>query len=143
MRGDIVIFESAVSDLRLVKRVIGVPGDSFKMVNNRVFLNGEQLPYTLESVNDLGTVLNESIDGVEHKIRLEPFQASVLASFPEISIPEDYYFVLGDNRDNSNDSRFISFVPRDEIIGRTKTVVMSHDFDNYYLPKKNRFFKTL
>lgn len=141
--GDIVIFESKVSNLRLVKRVIGAPGDRFRMENNRVFINGEQLPYKVESVSEFGTILNENINGVEHKIRLEPFLQSDLATFPEVTIPKDFYFVLGDNRDNSNDSRFISFIPRDEIIGRTKTVVMSHDFDNYYLPKSKRFFKAL
>ena len=142
-RGDIVIFESAVSKVRLVKRVIGLPGDTVEMDNNHVILNGNMLPYKIEQSSELGTILEETIDQNVHKIRLEPYRSSPLASFPKITIPNDYYFVLGDNRDNSNDSRFISFIPRDEIIGRSSSVVMSHDFDNYYLPKKDRFFKSL
>jgi signal peptidase I len=50
---------------------------------------------------------------------------------------------LGDNRDNSSDSRVIGFVPRDEIIGRAKKVVMSVDYENYYIPRWDRFWKTL
>jgi signal peptidase I len=142
-RGDIVVFESEVSDLRLVKRVAGIPGDQIAMKGNQLWLNGEALPYSVEQTSEAEAILRESLGSIKHEIRLDLNHPSPLSSFPPVTIPEDYYFVLGDNRDNSNDSRFISFIPRDEIIGRTSTVVMSHDFDNYYLPKKDRFFKKL
>lgn len=142
-RGDIIVFESEASGVRLVKRVVGIPGDQIAMRDNQLWLNGEALPYTVEQVNSAEAILHEFLGNIDHKIRLDLNHPSPLSSFPLVTIPEDFYFVLGDNRDNSNDSRFISFVPRDEIIGRTSTVVMSHDFDNYYLPKKDRFFKKL
>jgi len=142
-RGDIVVFDSAKSDLRLVKRVVGVPGDVVAMRDNQVWLNGETLPYIVERASPTEAFLLESLGEVEHAIRLDLLDPSPRANFPAVRIPGDYYFVLGDNRDDSNDSRFISLVPRHEIIGRTSSVVMSHDFDNYYLPKKGRFFKKL
>lgn len=142
-RGDIIVFESEVSDLRLVKRVVGLPGDQIAMRDNQLWLNGEALPYVIEYRSEDEAILRETLGAIEHDIRLDLHHPSPLASFSPVTIPEGFYFVLGDNRDNSNDSRFISFVPRDEIIGRTSTVVMSHDFDNYYLPKKDRFFKKL
>jgi len=142
-RGDIVVFESAVSKLRLVKRVVGIPGDKIAMRDNQVWLNDEPLPYIVEHSSDSEAILMETLGNVDHEIRLDLNRPSPLASFPPVTIPKGFYFVMGDNRDNSNDSRFISFVPRDEIIGRASSVVMSHDFDNYYLPKKDRFFKKL
>lgn len=51
--------------------------------------------------------------------------------------------VLGDNRDNSADSRFYGFIPRDEIVGNAKTVVISLNYDDYYIPRADRFFRPL
>lgn len=142
-RGDVIVFESEVSELRLVKRVVAVPGDTIAMDANQVWLNGNPLPYTIEANSNTETVLLENLGDIQHLIRLDKQRPSILSSFSEIPIPKDFYFVLGDNRDNSNDSRFISLVPRDEIIGRATTVVMSHDYDNHYLPKDNRYFLPL
>lgn len=57
--------------------------------------------------------------------------------------PDRIKQVVGGSRDNSADSRVISMVPRDEIVGRAKRVVMSLNYENYYIPRKNRFFHTL
>lgn len=57
--------------------------------------------------------------------------------------PDRIKQVLGHGRDNSADSRVIGMVPRDEIVGRSKRVVMSLNYENYYIPRKNRFFHTL
>lgn len=144
-RGDIIIFNSAVSKKRLVKRVIGVPGDSVSMLNNRLTINGVELEYTLSNSTlnaEHSSDLDEDLLGVKHQIRIDN-KAGPAANFLETRVPENMYLALGDNRDNSVDSRYIGFVPRSEIIGRSNSVVMSFDYDDYYLLRKERFFKTL
>jgi signal peptidase I len=70
---------------------------------------------------------------------------SVLArrSFGPVIVPAGHYFVMGDNRDNSADSRYFKFVPEDEIVGRSSRVALSFDYDNYLIPRWDRFFKPL
>ncbi len=137
--GDIVIFDSAVSDKRLVKRVIGVPGDRIEMRNNRLAVNGQWLSYSNVSSNDNDR--QEGLTAKRHIVRWQ--QHGSLASFNAVQVPEGHYLVLGDNRDNSADSRVIGFVPREEIVGRSRMVVASLDYDNYFLPRQERFFKAL
>ncbi|WDE10347.1 signal peptidase I [Thalassomonas haliotis] len=142
MRGDIVIFDSKVSDIRLVKRVIGLPGDTVAMQDNILKINGEQLSYQALSQQESQADNIEYLPGMKHQIRVQQ-NGSSLSSFKEVTVPEGHYLVLGDNRDNSTDSRVIGFVPRNEIVGRSKTVVMSFDYDNYYLPRSERYLHTL
>jgi len=140
---DIIIFDSVASDKRLVKRVIGVPGDKVSMKNNRLFINGQAIAY---KAKELGIKSHhksiETINGQSHTIRLNNV-ASQLANFSAVTVPADKYLVLGDNRDNSADSRVIGFVPRDEIIGRSSKVAFSLNYDNYFLPRSERFFHQL
>ncbi len=140
--GDIIIFDSKISDKRLVKRVVGVPGDIVEMRNNVLWVNGQKLSYHIISKNLQSTDKIENLSGVKHQIRVK-LSASSRSSFEPVKVPQDYYLVLGDNRDNSADSRFIGFVPRNEIVGRSQNVVMSLDYDNYYLPRSERFLHTL
>ncbi len=142
-RGDIVIFDSAKAEKRLVKRVIGLPGDSVSMINNLIYLNGEPLKYKIVSSHLNDIILEEQLTQSTHKIRLERPIQNRADSFTPITIPEKFYLVLGDNRNNSADSRFIGFIPREEIIGRSRHVVMSLDYDNYYLPRADRFLQKL
>lgn len=137
IRGDIIIFDSKAADKRLVKRVVGVPGDTLSMRNNVLTLNGKVLAYSSLDRQDS----YENLDGVEHMIRTRP--KSRYANFGPIKVPKAQYLVLGDNRDSSADSRVIGLVPRSEVIGRSRQVVMSLDYDNYYLPRQTRFIKTL
>ena len=141
-RGDIVVFESAVSDKRLVKRVIGVPGDVISMQNNELTINGKGLSYQVTDEGEEHTDLNENLLGINHSVRVTK-NALSLDSFSSIIVPEGNYMVLGDNRDNSADSRVIGFVPREEIIGRARHVVLSFNYDNYYIPRSDRFFYKL
>ncbi|WP_281558518.1 signal peptidase I [Thalassomonas sp. RHCl1] len=141
-RGDVVIFDSQVSDIRLVKRVIGLPGDTVEMQDNALIINGEQLSYQALSLTASQADSIEYLPGMKHQIRVRQ-NGSTLSSFREVTVPQGHYLVLGDNRDNSTDSRVIGFVPRHEIVGRSKTVVMSFDYDNYYLPRGERYLHTL
>ncbi|MCO4798678.1 MAG: signal peptidase I [Colwelliaceae bacterium] len=135
---DIIIFESKAANKRLVKRVIGVPGDIVSMNNNVLTINGMKLTYQVLSKNDDKQVLNEIINQSPHNIQITNTQSS-LTSFNPVKVPKGYYLALGDNRNNSADSRVIGFVPRDEIIGRSSKVVLSFNYDNYFIPRSDRF----
>lgn len=142
-RNDIIIFDSKIADKRLVKRVIGLPGDQISMVDNIIYLNGKSLEYkTIQQYRDY-LIVEEKLSTQTHKIRLEhPVINRTVQIFPH-TIPKGSYLVLGDNRNNSADSRYIGLVPRKEIIGRARYVVMSLNYDNYYLPRSNRFIQKL
>lgn len=142
-RGDIIIFDSKASDKRLVKRVIGIPGDTISMLHNRLTINGQALPYQIRQSSAQMLDIVENLEGLEHDIRVQLNANPQYTSFSPISVPDDYYLVLGDNRDNSADSRVIGLVPRAEIVGRSREVIMSLNYDNYYLPRPERFFKNL
>lgn len=140
--GDVVIFDSEVSDKRLVKRVIGTPGDVISMNGNNLFINGEALSYQSLAQSAGSTDYIESFGGVAYRVRKSSMKQS-FDSFQSVVVPEDHFLVLGDNRDNSADSRFIGFVPRHEIVGRSESVAFSLDYDNYFLPRVERFFTSL
>ena len=139
---DIIIFDSVVSDKRLVKRVIGVPGDTVAMDSNRLIINGQALNYAL----------HRKVSGGRHEVESFQDQSRVLTitqkgtpidSFASVKVPDDHYLVLGDNRDLSADSRVIGFVPRNEIVGKSTKVAFSLDYENYFLPRVDRFFHQL
>ena len=137
-RGDIAVFDSKVAEKRLVKRVIGVPGDTVAMQNNRLFINGQAISYTATSNGDW----LEHLPGKNHIVRVDP-HAQTYANFGPVTVPAGQYLMLGDNRDNSADSRAIGFVPRSEFVGRSRSVVMSLDYEDYFLPRAERFFHGL
>ncbi len=142
-RGDIVIFDSRAADKRLVKRVIGVPGDVVEMREGRLIVNGTPAEYSDARTEDEALITLEEIGAEAHRVRLEPMRPRRADSFGPVHVPDEHYLVLGDNRDNSADSRFYGFVPRREIVGRTRTVVVSLDRDRYFLPRSDRFFDSL
>lgn len=139
---DIIIFDSKTADLRLVKRVIGIPGDTVEMRNNMLYINSKPLEYQPLSSNTNTLDKLEKLGDVTHKVRFHK-TPSQLSSFNPVIVPDNHYMVMGDNRDNSSDSRVIGFIPRHEIIGKTESVVMSLNYDNYYIPRKERFFHQL
>lgn len=140
--GDIIIFDSKVKHEKLVKRVIGVPGDVIALKDNILYINGNKLSYKLVESSANYTDEIENLFGIKHTIRIKN-GGSPYSSFLSVEVPRDHYLVLGDNRDSSADSRFIGFVPRDEIVGRSKSIVLSLNYDNYYMPRSNRFFRNL
>ncbi len=148
--GDIIIFDSNVSDKKLVKRVIGLPGDVVSMSNNKLTINGSPLQYSLSksasqestSSSQKYAIQTEQLFGIKHQIKISS-EHSPLSNFSPVKVPKNHYLVLGDNRDNSADSRVIGFVPRNEIVGRATKVVFSLNYNNYYLPKSERFLVDL
>ena len=151
-RGDIVVFFSPADGKRLVKRIVGVPGDAIAMLNNQLLINGKAAEYeTLdrkiinqiephEQLNHL--FFGEIIAGQTHPVMITPTRPS-FRSFAPVIVTERHYFLMGDNRDNSADSRFFGFVERKQIVGRATAVVISLKPDEYYLPRWERFFQKL
>ena len=143
-RGDIIVFDSKVSDLRLVKRVIGIPGDTLEMNANQLIINGINQKYHYDKELNYKTEidLTEDLMGLEHSIRLMPYRSG-RTNFGPIKVPDNYYFAMGDSRDNSADSRMIGFIPRNEIIGRTRRTLLSIDLDQYFNPRFDRLLHQL
>ncbi len=130
-RGDIIVFHYPVDPTQhFVKRVIGLPGDRLRMVNKKVLINGHPLeePYVhfLEPPNNLFRDDFPRTDipapFLEGKWWLE---MKKLVENGQLIIPEGHYFVMGDNRDDSQDSRYWGFVPRENIIGRPLLIYWS------------------
>ncbi|WP_158970713.1 signal peptidase I [Paraglaciecola sp. L3A3] len=138
-RGDIVTFDSIKADTRLVKRLIGEPGDRIAMRDNKLIINGVESQYQFAETSYQAT---ESLDNIQHLVQFVPV-ANAIDNFTEVTVPAGHYLVLGDNRNNSSDSRYIGFVPAKEIQGKAKKVLVSLDRDNYYLPRTERTFKPL
>lgn len=138
VRGDIVVFDSKVSNKRLVKRVIGLPGDLIEMKHNQLIINGQAVRY-----EKIGDDLVEHLDEKSHKIYHFENAAPTYQSFALVKVPEGYYLMLGDSRDNSVDSRFIGFVPRKELVGRAGGVAVSFDMNNFFIPRKDRLWTDL
>ena len=136
-RQDIIVFHYPVDPKQhFVKRVIGLPGDRLKMVNKKVFINGKLVdePYVrfIEPPNNLFRDDFPRVDipayGLDGKWWL---QMRKLVEDGELIVPEGHYFVMGDNRDDSQDSRYWGFVPQENIIGRPLVIYWSvQDWDH-------------
>jgi signal peptidase I len=128
--GDIIVFKYPVNPSQhFVKRVIGVPGDRVRLINKRVFVNGKMLtePYVTYSrpfseYPDNFPVVGGYDPNMESSWGL---QMRKLVDGHELIVPEDSYFVLGDNRDKSLDSRYWGFVPRENVVGRPLLIYFS------------------
>jgi len=142
-RGDVVVFRSPADGQRLVKRVAGLAGDTVELIDNQLFINGQPAIYRFPPSAPLfGPVVGtEQTAGGIHPLLLTPGARS-RRNFGPVTVPAGHCFVLGDNRDNSADSRYIGFVPRDHITGRSSSVILSLD-PNTYAPRWNRTFTAL
>ncbi|MBV8517313.1 MAG: signal peptidase I [Acidobacteria bacterium] len=146
-RGDIVVLFSPVDGTRLVKRVAALPGDQVELRDNQLFINGhlaKQSPIAIVGAGDYGSayVNDEDLDGHIHKVMLTP-EIPAVRNYGPLTVPKGSYFVLGDNRDNSNDSRFIGFIERRRIVGKAVAVAFSLDRSHWYVPRLDRFFEGL
>jgi signal peptidase I len=152
-RGDIVVFDSPKTGITLIKRIIGVPGDILEMRRDELFINGKPLRYQATSAATGADMLSstrridhefaeESLPGRPHAIMVSP-DREALRDFGPLVVPQDQYFMMGDNRDNSEDSRFIGTVSREAIVGRASRVVVSLNPERGYLPRSTRFLKHL
>lgn len=146
--GEVVIVHSPRDGVRLVKRLIAGPGDTVEMQNNRLVINGVELGYapwpssTPSSTQPKHTLANESLGGRSHAVMETPALPAT-RSFGPVKVPPGRYFVMGDNRDQSGDSRLFGFVDRDKIVGRSSVVAISFDPERYYKPRWERFFTAL
>ena len=149
-RGDIVVLDSQAAHERLVKRVIGLPGDIVALRGNVLYVNGERASYTplqeggiADDARDPARYATESLGGMHHAVRFSLNSPSPASDYGPVAIPAGQYLLLGDDRDNSDDSRFLGFIPRDEILGRSRYVALSLDPQRHDLPRSQRFATAL
>jgi signal peptidase I len=146
-RGDIVICFSPEDKTRLVKRVIGLPGDTIELKANVLFINGKALSYSKTDTNyaeQLQAALRtrsvfatEDLEGFEHTVMSVP-ALSAKRNFGPVTVPQESFFLMGDNRDMSRDSRFFGFVKSNAIIGRATRIIVSFDKTEWYQPRLSR-----
>jgi len=146
-RGDIVTFSSPADGRRLIKRILALPGDTVQMSGRRLTLNGQPAEYRFDGLTPepsahgdapFAMKLREALDGRAHEIEWAT-DRRVAADFGPIVIPPDHYLMLGDNRDNSADSRFIGLVERRQLIGRAERILVSAAILDHWQPRLSRF----
>jgi signal peptidase I len=151
-RGDIVVLFSPADGKRLVKRVVGLPGDRLALRNDRLFINGTPVAYgplagievrDFQRTERPARMLAEEMLGARvHPVMITP-ELPAMRFFGPVEIPRGQYFVMGDNRDESGDSRIFGFVAQDAIVGRATAVAASVDPSDHYLPRWRRFLRAL
>lgn len=162
-RGEVVVLFAPDSGTRLVKRVIGLPGDVIELRRDVLYLNGVPATYGPPGQDDTTDVSLADRDilvfaserfgstagpvGVdEHGVAFirpgVPLSTSP-RSFGPVTVPPDHFFVMGDNRNMSADSRAFGFVHRDLIMGRSSRIALSVDRTAHYKPRWSRFLKPL
>jgi signal peptidase I len=149
-RGDVVTFFSPENGMRLIKRVIGLPGDTIEMRGKRLYINGIAADYAEIGLADEPLAprgvkamhLDEEMAGNRHEIQWLVRRAE-RDDFGPIVIAPDHYLMLGDNRDNSEDSRWFGLVPREKLIGRAERILVSADYKDTWALRFGRFGKAL
>jgi len=126
-RGDVVVFRlPSDPSINYIKRVVGLPGDTISYERHRLVINGELVDLDQHpdaTPNDPRYV--EQLDEREHEILVT--QAANVGRDGEYSVPEGHYFVMGDNRDNSRDSRFLGSIPETHLVGEAVRIWMHMD----------------
>jgi len=136
-RGDVVVFRLPNdTDVDYIKRVIGLPGDKIQIINGLIYINDEEVStsnyndnYKYFAQYNKNTLKNEILDGKSHFI-LDLETGSLGDNTGIYRVPNNHYFMMGDNRDNSLDSRFIDqvgYVPFENFVGRAEFLFFSSD----------------
>lgn len=138
-RGDVVVFRFPEDPSQnYIKRLVGLPGDRVAYKNSRLFINGDEIEATEFDPGEgnysasLGGApdwryARENLDGNEHQILLSRYARTYFDG--EWEVPGEHYFVVGDNRDNSNDSRIWGFVPGANLVGRAGWIWLHWNWD--------------
>jgi signal peptidase I len=132
-RGDVVVFRKpSEPNTNYIKRLVGLPGDVIRVDQRRVYVNGELVPMTIEGIyqghgHDNARLGVEVLDGVTHQVLFRPWQPQ--AADGTFRVPQGKYFFMGDNRDNSQDSRFpeVGYVPEENLVGRAVRIWFNWD----------------
>lgn len=137
-RGDILVFDSIEEDMKIVKRLIGIPGDTIQMRGGQVFRNGAPLnePYAINSDPLAGADVVARMRMREWQVKhfAGPVPAGYqpdLHDWGPVVVPPESLFVMGDNRDDSYDGRYWGFLPRSNVRGRPLLVYFSYDAESY------------
>lgn len=141
-RGDIVVFEPPEAYLKqiqedkiYVKRVVGLPGDTIQFINDVLYINGqrqEQSPDPDQHPDDNKLYRIEHLGDIDHKIVIDPNPLrSQFRNFPLYQVPENSYFLVGDNRNNSSDSRVFKAIHESQLMGKALLVWMN--WDNFHI----------
>jgi len=132
-RGDVVVFRlPAEPSVNYIKRVVGLPGDRVEYLNHRLTINGESIPLSRETEDDTESIAGngaprfiEDLGDRSHAILIASPGNAIRDGVYEV--PEGSYFMLGDNRDNSKDSRFIGMIPETYLVGEAVRIWMHMD----------------
>jgi len=122
-RGDILVFKYPVDErINYIKRIIGLPGDKIVYSDKRITINGQPLEYNLTAATRRVEFLTETLGDIEHQLQVT--LGMIERTEGSWTVPEGHYFVMGDNRDNSSDSRRWGFVPEANIVGKAFAIWM-------------------
>ncbi len=130
-RGDVMVFFPPHRKQYFIKRVIGLPGDEINYINNELFVNGKKIPETLQarlpSARPNFEILDEQLGEVKHKIRKDIVYSEFHYTpryIRNYTVPAGHYFMMGDNRNQSSDSRVWGPVPEKNIVGKAFAIWM-------------------
>ncbi|TNH15771.1 signal peptidase I [Halomonas sp. BL6] len=129
-RGDVMVFRFPEEpSVNFIKRVVGLPGDRIRYEGKQLYVNGEPVSKALIEEGPMRSpqqlLLEEELGDVSHFIYNNPRDPG--PQMREVVVPQGHYFMMGDNRDHSNDSRYWGFVPEENIVGRAFAVWMHWD----------------